>query len=156
MALPEWRELTCQSYTWMWVLFGVYESKLDIFSNRSNNNNPLQWHVDLLKNSLRIWSAQAFLHFTTSNSLTTSIPKYMPQNYLWPLLKEYIGLSSSKVVREGKSHGSCFPHKPFAGSSWSCAPLKSFPRFGETQLRSWGESQDKCQASGEYQYQGVC
>lgn len=81
---------------------------------------------------LRVWSAQVS---PTSNSLNKSIPKHTPQNQLWPLVKENIGLSSSKVVREGESLGSCFPHKPFSGSSQSSAPLESLAGCGRP---NWG------------------
>lgn len=137
-------------------VFGFCKSKLDIFSNRSSNyNNPLPViSVDLLKNKSLV-STSLSVHFTTSNSLNKSIPKHMPPNLLWPLLKEYIGLSSSKVVRQGESLGSCFPRKPFAGSSQSSSSLKSLAGFGETQLRSRGKNQGEWQISGEYQYQGA-
>lgn len=81
---------------------------------------------------LRVWSAQVS---TTSSSLNKSIPRHIPQNPLWPLVKENIGLSSSKVVREGESLGSCFPHKPFTGSSQSSVPLESLARCGRP---NWG------------------
>lgn len=54
----------------------------------------------------------------------------MPQNSLWPLVKDNIGLSSSKVVTEGESLDSCFLHKPVSGSSQSSAPLESLARCG--------------------------
>lgn len=76
---------------------------------------------------LRVWSAQVS---PTSSSLNKSVPKHTPQNQLWPLVKENIGLSSSKVVREGESLGSCFLHKPFSGSTQSSAPLESLARCG--------------------------
>lgn len=79
------------------VLFGFHRSKLGIFNNRSNNNHLLPAKSVDLKNTLKsLVSKSLALHFTTSNSLNKSIPKHKPRNAPWPLLKEYIGLSSKQ------------------------------------------------------------
>lgn len=92
---------------------------------------------------IRVWSAQVS---TTSNSLSKSVPRHTPQNPLWPLVKENIGLSSSKVVTEGERLGSCFPHKTFSGSSQSSAPLESLARCGRP---NWG-TEGRVRVSGRF------
>lgn len=89
----------------VWILFVFYKSKLDIFNNRRNNNHLLPATSVDLKNTLKSLASKSLaLHFTTSNSLNKSIPKYKPRNAPWPLLKEYIGLSSKQGGGRRRKH----------------------------------------------------